>query len=70
MKEILRSLKKYVRKCAEVLKKIWGNSGENLGSCTENFKKFSETICEENFKKPRGNSWENVRKFWRKFEEI
>ncbi len=32
------------RKCAEVLKKIWGYSEESLGSWGENFKKFSEKI--------------------------
>ncbi len=33
-----------MRKCAEVLKKIWGNSGESSGSWEENFKKLSEHI--------------------------
>ncbi len=61
-----------MRKCGEVLKKIWGNSEESLGSCKDNIKKFSENIrnCEENVKKPWTKSWENVRKFWLKFEEM
>ncbi len=33
-----------MRKCAEVLEKILGNSGESLGNCEENFKKFRENI--------------------------
>ncbi len=29
-----------MRKCAGILKIIWGNSGESLASCGENLKKF------------------------------
>ncbi len=47
VKKILRNM----RKCTEVLNKIWGNLGESLGSCKENFEKFSE----------------NIKKLWKKF---
>ncbi len=42
--ENFKNFKNFMIKCAEVSKKIWGNSGESLKSCGENFKKFSETI--------------------------
>ncbi len=44
MKKMLRTSKRVMRKCAEVFKKIWGNSGDGLESCEKNFKKFSENI--------------------------
>ncbi len=61
-----------MRKCVEVLKKIWGSSGESLEIAEKISRNLVKTLrnCDETFKKLRRNLWENLWKFWWKFIEI